>query len=60
MPASRLRCPWHTPEVIPMTLAPETGKVSLVSMELWRVLFLAEVRMLLVPGFFIRLESRRS
>jgi hypothetical protein len=46
MIAGRLRCPWHTPEVIPPTLAPETGEVSWVSMGLWRVLFLAEVRTL--------------
>jgi hypothetical protein len=43
MPAGRQRCPWHTLEVIPMTLAPETGKVSWVSMGLRQVLFLAEV-----------------
>jgi hypothetical protein len=43
MPAGRQRCPWHTLEVIPTTLAPETGEVSWVSMGLQRVLFLAEV-----------------
>jgi hypothetical protein len=43
MPADRQRCPWHTPEVIPATLAPETGEVSWVNMGLRRVLFLAEV-----------------
>jgi hypothetical protein len=36
-------CPWPTLEVIPTTLAPETGEVSWVSMGLGRVLFLAEV-----------------
>jgi hypothetical protein len=46
MPAGRQRCPWHTPKVIPTTLAPETGEVSWVSMGLQRVLFLAEVSML--------------
>jgi hypothetical protein len=46
MPAGRQRCPWHTPEVIPMTLAPKTGEVSWVSMGLRWVLFLAEVSML--------------
>jgi hypothetical protein len=45
MPAGRQRCPWHTPEVIPTTLAPETSEVSWVSMGLRRVLFLAEVSM---------------
>jgi hypothetical protein len=45
MPADREHCPWHTPEVIPTTLAPETGEVSWVSMGLRRVLFLAEVCM---------------
>jgi hypothetical protein len=43
MPVGRQRCPWHTPEVIPMTLAPETSDVSWVCMGLQRVLFLAEV-----------------
>jgi hypothetical protein len=43
MSADRQRCPWPTLEVIPMTLAPETGEVSWVSMGLRRVLFLAEV-----------------
>jgi hypothetical protein len=45
MPAGRQRCPWHTLEVIPTTLAPKTGEVSWVSMGLRRVLFLAEVSM---------------
>jgi hypothetical protein len=60
-PADRQRCPWHTPEVIPMTLAPKTGEVSWVSMGLQRVLFLVEVLYVSVkvPGFFIRLGSRR-
>jgi hypothetical protein len=43
MLADRQHCPWHTPEVIPTTLAPETGEVSWVSIGLLRVLFLAEV-----------------
>jgi hypothetical protein len=38
MPAGRQRCPWHTPEVIPMTLAPKTGEVSWACMGLRRVL----------------------
>jgi hypothetical protein len=42
-PADRQRCPWPTVEVIPTTLAPETGEVSWVSMGLWRVPFLTEV-----------------
>jgi hypothetical protein len=46
MLAGRQRCPWHTLEVIPTTLAPETGEVSWVSMGLRRVLLLAEVDML--------------
>jgi hypothetical protein len=41
--AGRQRCPWHTPEVIPTTLASETGEVSWVSMGLRWVLFLAKV-----------------
>jgi hypothetical protein len=41
--AGRLRGPWPTLEVIPTTLAPETGEVSWVSMGLRRVPFLAEV-----------------
>jgi hypothetical protein len=38
-----------------MTLAPETGEVSWVSMGLWRVLLLAEVLPVFVKvlGFFI-------
>jgi hypothetical protein len=43
MPAGIEHDPWHTPEVIPMTLAPETGEVSWVCMGLRRVLVLAEV-----------------
>jgi hypothetical protein len=43
MSAGRWLCPWPTLVVIPTTLAPETGKVSWVSMGLRRVLFLAEV-----------------
>jgi hypothetical protein len=56
MPAGRQHCPWHTPEVIPMTLAPETGEVSWVCMGLRRVLFLAEVLFVSVEvlGFFVR------
>jgi hypothetical protein len=46
MSASRQCCPWPTLEVIPTTLAPETGKVSWVSMGLRRVPFLTEVSML--------------
>jgi hypothetical protein len=42
-PVGRWFCPWPTQIVIPTTLAPETGKVSWVSMGLRRVLFLAEV-----------------
>jgi hypothetical protein len=44
-----------------MTLAPETGEVSWVSMGLRRVLFLAEVLYVVVevPGFSLRLEDRR-
>jgi hypothetical protein len=41
--AGRWLCPWPTRIVIPTTLAPETGEVSMVSMGLRRVLFLAEV-----------------
>jgi hypothetical protein len=41
--AGRWFCPWPTRIVIPTTLAPETGKVSWVSMGLRRVLFLARV-----------------
>jgi hypothetical protein len=41
--AGRWLFPWPTQIVIPMTLAPETGKVSWDSMGLRRVLFLAEV-----------------
>jgi hypothetical protein len=41
--AGRWLCPWPTRIVIPMTLAPETGEVSWVSMGLRRVLFLVEV-----------------
>jgi hypothetical protein len=61
-PVGRPRCPWHTPEVIPMTLAPETGKVSWACMGLRRVPFLAEVLFVSakVPGFSIRLGDRRS
>jgi hypothetical protein len=43
MSAGRWLCPWPTRIVIPTTLAPESGKVSWVSMGLRRVLFLAEV-----------------
>jgi hypothetical protein len=43
MSAGRRLCPWPTLEVIPTTLAPETGEVSWVSMGLRRVLFLAKV-----------------
>jgi hypothetical protein len=43
MSAGRRLCHWPTLEVIPMTLAPKTGKVSWVSLGLRRVLFLAEV-----------------
>jgi hypothetical protein len=43
MSAGRQCCPWPTLEVIPMTLAPKTGKVSWVSMGLQRVLFLTKV-----------------
>jgi hypothetical protein len=39
----RRLCPWPTLEVIPTTLAPETGEVSWVSMGLRWVLFLAKV-----------------
>jgi hypothetical protein len=46
MSAGRRLCPWPTLEVIPTTLAPETGEVSWVSMGLQRVLFLAKVRTL--------------
>jgi hypothetical protein len=42
-PAGRQHCPWHTLEVIPTTLAPETGEVSWVGMGLRRVLFFAEI-----------------
>jgi hypothetical protein len=61
-PAGRLRCPWHTPEVIPTTLAPETGKVSWACMGLWRVPFLAEVLFISieVPGFVVRLGDHQS
>jgi hypothetical protein len=62
MPADRLRCPWHTPEVIPMTLAPKIGEVSWACMGLRRVPFLAEVLFISieVPGFVIRLGDHRS
>jgi hypothetical protein len=43
MPTSKQHCPWHTPKVIPTTLAPETGEVSWVSMGLQQVPLLAEV-----------------
>jgi hypothetical protein len=43
MSAGRHHCPWPTLEVIPMTLAPETGELSWVSMGLRRVPFHAEV-----------------
>jgi hypothetical protein len=58
-PAGVQRCPWHTPEVIPTTLAPETGEVSWASMGLQWVLLLAEVLLvsLEVPGFIVRLGS---
>jgi hypothetical protein len=61
-PAGKELGPWHAPLVIPTTLAPETGKVSWVSMGLWRVLLLAEVLSVSVevlsisvevPGFFV-------
>jgi hypothetical protein len=47
--------PLACPEVIPTTLAPETGEVSWVCMGLRRVLFLAEVLFISVkvPGFFV-------
>jgi hypothetical protein len=56
MPAGRQRHPWHTPEVIPTTLAPETGEVSWACMGLWRVPFLAEVWFVSVEvlGFIVR------
>jgi hypothetical protein len=52
MPAGRPRCPWHTPEVIPTTLAPETGEASWVCMGLQRVPVLAKVLLVSVkvPG----------
>jgi hypothetical protein len=55
MPAGRLHGPWHTPEVIPTTLAPETGEVSWVCMGLWWVPFLAEVMSVSIKvlGFFV-------
>jgi hypothetical protein len=46
MSAGSQLCPWPTLEVIPTTLAPETGEVSWVSMGLRRVLFLAKVNTL--------------
>jgi hypothetical protein len=46
MSAGRWLCPWPTLEVIPMTLAPETGEVLWVSMGLRRVPFLTEVNTL--------------
>jgi hypothetical protein len=63
-PAGILPGPWCAPEVIPMTLAPETGEVSWASMGLRRVPLLAEVLLALVevPGFLVRLghSSRRG
>jgi hypothetical protein len=58
-PAGIQRCPWHTPEVIPMTLAPKTGEVSWASMGLRRVPFLAEVLFvsIKVPGSIVRSGS---
>jgi hypothetical protein len=60
-PAGRPRRPWHTPEVIPTTLAPETGEVSWACMGLRRVPFLAEVLFVAieVSGFVVRLRDRR-
>jgi hypothetical protein len=48
MPAGIQLGPWHAPLVIPTTLAPETGKVSWVSMGLRRVPLLAEVLLVFV------------
>jgi hypothetical protein len=61
-PVGRQRRPWHTPEVIPTTLAPKTGEVSWACMGLRRVPFLAEVLFVSaeVPGFSIRLGDCRS
>jgi hypothetical protein len=52
MLAGRQSRPWHTPEVIPTTLALKTGKVSWGSMGLRRVPFLAKVLLATVevPG----------
>jgi hypothetical protein len=54
-PAGRQRCPRHTPEVIPTTLAPKTGEVSWACMGLWRVPFCAEVLFVAVKvlGFVV-------
>jgi hypothetical protein len=47
-PAGGQRRPWHTPEVIPTTLASKTGEVSWAFTGLRRVLFLAEVLLIFV------------
>jgi hypothetical protein len=55
MLAGILLGPWCAPLVIPMTLAPETGKVSWAIMGLRRVPLLAEVLLAIVevPGFLV-------